>query len=76
MFGMEGGEWKIKIRVDPIAGSNFAYILPEDLRDYLEDYGISSLADAHYNGPNYISHQHWLSAEELDLDGDWKVEWM
>ena len=36
---------------------------------------ITSLADAHYNGSNYISQEYWLSAEELELEGDWKVKW-
>ena len=65
----------IKIGVDPIAGSSSVYILPEDLRLYLEDYDISSLADAHIIGTNYITQQYWLSAEELELEGDWKVKW-
>ena len=37
----------IKIGVDPIAGLNSDFVLPRDLRAYLEDFGISSLADAH-----------------------------
>ena len=45
----------IKIGVDPIAGSNSAYSLSEGLKYYLEDYGITSVADAHFNGTNYIS---------------------
>ena len=37
----------IKIGVDHIASLNLDFILLEDLRDYLEDYVISSLVDAH-----------------------------
>ena len=65
----------IKIGVDSIDGSNSAYILPEGLIYYLEDYRITSLADAHFNGTNYISQQYHLSIEELELKGDWKVMW-
>ena len=41
----------------------------------MEDYGISLLDDAHYNGPNHISQQFSLFAEELDLEGEWRVLW-
>ena len=43
-------DWKvgngliIRLGVDPIAGLDASYILPEELRDYLVDYGISYLA--------------------------------
>ena len=70
-----GNGKNIKIGVDPIAVLDSDFTLLEDLRVYLEDYGISSLADAHYCGIDHIAQQYWLTAEELDLDGDWKVLW-
>ena len=42
-----GNGQKIRLGVDPIAGLNSSYLLSEDLRDYLVDYGISNLAEAH-----------------------------
>ena len=38
----------IRIGIDPIAGLNSDFVLPMDLKSYLEEFGISSLADAHY----------------------------
>ena len=39
-----GNGLKIKVGVDPIAGINSLHLLSEDLRDYLNDMGISFLA--------------------------------
>ena len=52
-------------------GSSFT--LPRRLREYLEDYGIFSLAQARNQTPN--SKGYWFSAEELDLIGEWKFIW-
>ena len=41
-----GNGKNIKVGIDPIAGVFSEYILPEDLRMYLEDYGILNLSDA------------------------------
>ena len=41
-----GNGLKIKVGVDPIAGNNSQYLLSEELRDYLNDLGISYLAQA------------------------------
>ena len=46
-LGWKTGNGKaIKIGIDPIVGLSSDYILPEDLRLYLEDYGILHLLDA------------------------------
>ena len=37
---------KIRVGVDPIAGLGAPFSLPEELRDYLADYGISYLMQA------------------------------
>ena len=39
---------------------------------YLENYGISTLADALFWGWGSYSHQYWLIVDQPDLDGDWK----
>ena len=52
-------------------GSTF--ILPRDLMDYLEDYGISSLAQARNHTSSASGY--WFSYEELDLSGEWKIAW-
>ena len=41
-----GNGHSIRIGVDLIAGLNSDFVLPEDLRSYLEDYGITTLNDA------------------------------
>ena len=41
----------IRIDIDPIMGTEALMILPQELRDYLEDYGIVTLAQAR----NYTS---------------------
>ena len=52
-------------------GSSF--FLPSDLRAYLEDYGICTLAQARNNTP--FASGYWFTADDLDLCGDWKTLW-
>ena len=52
-------------------GSSFT--LPRGLREYFEDYGICSLAQARNHTPNAKSY--WFSADDLDLIGEWKSIW-
>ena len=61
--------------MDPITGVHSDFVLPEDLRSYLLDYGISTLSDAHLWGCGSYSHQYWLTADHLELDGEWKKAW-
>ena len=58
---------------DPIVGLGSPFTLPQDLRDYLEDYGISTLDQAR----NYSTgaQNYWFTTEELDLGGDWMLLW-
>ena len=42
-----GNGKSINIGVDPIAGLKLDYVLLVELRSYLEDYGITTLVDAH-----------------------------
>ena len=50
-----------------------SYTLPRDMRDYLEDFGICTLAQARNQTP--FASGYWFSAEELDLVGEWKYLW-
>ena len=59
----------IKVGVDPILGMSTGFILPKDLRIYLEDYGIISLAQARNHSIDAMNY--WLSATDLDLGGEW-----
>ena len=63
----------IRLGVDPIVGLGSTFLLPCDLRDYLEDYGICTLAQARNQTP--FASSYWFSADDLDLQGDWKIIW-
>ena len=74
MLGLDGGKWKkIYIGIDAIVGLNGDFTLPEDLKYYLEDYGISYLDYAHLWGARGFSHRYSFTTEDLDLEGTWKV---
>ena len=73
LIWMVGDSKSIRVGWDPIVGFNTCFTLPGDLRDYLEDYGITSLAQARnysLEAPSY-----WLTASDLDLGGDWYHIW-
>lgn len=53
--------------MDPIAGLDAPFSLPEDLRDYLADYGISYLVQAQKKDDLSQSLNGWYSAVDLDL---------
>ena len=63
----------IRIPHDPIVGTDTLTLFPLDLREYLEDYGITSLAHAHNISLNAWGY--WLTAEDLELGGEWKILW-
>ena len=73
LIWMVGNGESIKVGVDPISGMGSCYVLPQELRIYLEDYGISSLAQA----KNYSNEamNYWLTATDLDLGGEWHSLW-
>ena len=68
-----GNGQNILVGVDPIIGTHSLSDLPLGLREYLEDYGILSLNHAHNSLPGL--HGYWYLAEDLDIDGDWKIAW-
>ena len=51
----------IILGIDPIVGSQAPYILPLELREYLEDMDIVTLAQANNAQPN--AHHYWFMAE-------------
>ena len=61
---------EVRLGVDPIVGLGSSYILPFELRTYLEDYGINTLAQA-------LNHETglWFTAEELELCEEWSILW-
>ena len=63
----------ILISMDPVIGNPAAFHFPEDLRTYLEDLGIITLAQVHNSLLD--AHHYWFTAEELYLEGDWKNIW-
>ena len=63
-----GNGESIKVGLDPIIGMGSSFSLPRDLRDYLEDFGITSLAQARNYSPNARSY--WISTADLDLGGE------
>ena len=66
-----GNGENIRVGLDLIVGMGSPYSLPKNLRDYLEDYGILSLDQARNYSPDARSY--WLTADDLDLGGDWKI---
>ena len=60
----------IRLGVDPVIGMSNSFLLPDDLRAYLEDYGINTLAQARNKTP--FAAGYWFTAEELDFGGEWK----
>ena len=63
----------ICLGVDPVVGLGNSFFLPDELRSYLEDYGINTLAQA--RNKTSCAAGYWFTAEELDLCGDWKYLW-
>ena len=63
----------IRLGLDPIIGQGSTFLLPLDLHEYLEDYGICTLDQAK-NLTTY-AHNYWFSVADLDLEGDWKTLW-
>ena len=65
-----------KIGLDPILVLKSHFLLSDDLCAYRYDYGISNISQAHNNGEQTMSSSYWLLAEDLELGGAWKEEWI
>ena len=61
----------IMLGIDLIVGSHTSFCLPEDLRSYLEDMDICTLAQAHNTLTNAQSY--WYIADDLKLGGTYKL---
>ena len=68
-----GNGSSIRVGADPVVGLDSSFILPIELREYLEDYGIVTLDQARNLTP--FASSYWFMAEELDLCGEWKLLW-
>ena len=63
----------VHIGVDSVVGTGSSFILPAELRAYLEDYGICTLEQARNN--TSFATGYWFTAEEFDLCEEWKYHW-
>ena len=63
----------IRLGADPVVGLGSSFILPNDMREYLEDYDIVTLDQARNLTP--FASSYWFTAEELNLYGEWKLLW-
>ena len=68
-----GNGTTIWLGLDPIVGLGSSFLLPLDLREYLEDYGIFTLDQARNLTP--CAQSYWFTATERDLQGEWKTKW-
>ena len=68
-----GNSEDIRVGTDLIVGTESLLVLPQDLRDYLEDYGILTLAQARNFTPG--AQRFGFIAEDLDLGGEWGLLW-
>ena len=56
----------IWLGLDPIVGLGSSFLLPLDLHEYLEDYGICTLDQA--RNLTSCAQNYWFSAADLDLE--------
>ena len=55
------------VGIDPIVGTSTGFYLPEDLRSYLQDLNICTLAQAHNTQSD--AQGYWYTTEDLNLGG-------
>ena len=67
-----GNGTTIRLGLDPIVGLGSSFLLPLDLREHLEDYGICTLDQA--RNLTACAQSYWFTAAELDLQGEWKMK--
>ena len=65
-----GNSLKIRLGVDPIARHNSLYLFSVELRDYLHDLGISTLAQAQNLDGCRPDGTNWYTASDLYLGGE------
>ena len=70
-----GDGLSIKLGIEPIIGMDSPFTLSDDLREYLSDYGLLTLHHIQNLGVGTSSQSYWLTADDLDLGGRWKLGW-
>ena len=70
-----GDGFSIKLAIDPVIEMEYHYVLLDDLREYLTDYGLTALHHIWNMGEGTIMKAYWIFAKDLDLGGGWKIEW-
>ena len=70
-----GNGLKIRLGVDPLAGHNSMYLLSAELRDYLHDLGISTLAQAQNLNGCGLDGSNWYTDSDLYLGREWADQW-
>ena len=65
----------VEIGVDPIAGLDSSFALSASLVSYLHDYGFNTLDQICTKKMGSSIGSYWLTADELELGGQWKDEW-
>ena len=68
-----GNGHDVLLGIDPIVGTQDPFTLPMELREYLEDLDIITLAQAHNSQPGSL--HYWFTAEDLNIASDWKLAW-
>ena len=68
-----GNGESVRVGLDQIVGMGSSFTLPYNQRHYLEDYGILMLDQARNYSP--YARSYWLTADDLDLGGYWKLIW-
>ena len=63
----------IHIRYDPIIGMITCPFLPQDLIEYIQDFGVFTLQ--HARNISVDAETYWLLADKLDLGGSWETIW-
>ena len=63
------------VGVDPVAGMEDMTTSSDSLISYLRNYGIMTLEQVCTLWVGSDLDSYWLTAEDLKLGSDWKVEW-
>ena len=70
-----GNGQSVMVGIDPIVRLEKSYGLSLSLINYLNDYGITTLNHVRKLGDWSTFVSYWLSVDDLDLAGVWKLEW-
>ena len=65
----------VQVGIDPMVGLENTFNISRSLTDYLQDFGIKTLNQARIGCDLETNGSYWFSVEDLDLTGDWYLEW-